>query len=91
MEVAVMDLSEVKLYLRIDTDDEDVLITELIGAAETYLINAGVLPDYSNSQYKLAVKMLVAEYYDGRTLNGTMGAMFKSIIVQLSSSKKEVE
>lgn len=87
----MMDLNEVKLYLRIDTDDEDMLITELIGAAETYLINAGVFPDYSNAQYKLAVKMLVGEYYDGRTLNGTMGAMFKSIIVQLSSSKKEVE
>lgn len=86
-----MDLDEVKLYLKLDTDDEDELILELISAAEMYLESSGITPDYINSQYKLAVKMLVAEYYDGRTLNGTMGIMFKSIIVQLASSQKEVE
>lgn len=86
-----MDLNEVKLYLRLDTDDEDELILELISAAEMYLESSGVFPDYTNPQYKLAVKMLVSEYYDGRTLNGTMGIMFKSIIIQLVASQKEVE
>lgn len=86
-----MDLNEVKLYLRLDTDDEDELILEFISAAEMYLESSGIAPDYTNPQYKLAVKMLVSEYYDGRTLNGTMGIMFKSIIVQLVASQKEVE
>ena len=86
-----MDLNEVKLYLRLDTDDEDELIFELISAAEMYLESSGITPDYTNPQYKLAVKMIVAEYYDDRTLNGTMGIMFKSIIVQLASAQKEVE
>lgn len=86
-----MDLDEVKLYLRLDTDDEDGLILEFISAAENYLKSSGIAPDYTNPQYKLAVKMLVSEYYDGRTLNGTMGVMFKSIIVQLASSQEEVE
>ena len=86
-----MDLSEVKLYLRLDTDDEDELILEFISAAEMYLESSGVFPDYTNPQYTLAVKMLVSEYYDGRTLNGTMGIMFKSIIVQLAAAQAEVE
>ncbi len=84
-----MDVEEVKLYLRLDTEDEDTLILELIAAAEMYLENSGVFPDYTNPQYKLAVKMLVAEYFDERTLNGTMGMMFKSIICQLVASQKK--
>lgn len=83
-----MDLDEVKLYLRIDTDDEDQLILDLVSAAENYLLNSGIYPDYGNSLYKSAVKMLVSDFYDGRGINGTMGVMFKSIITQLSSAQE---
>ena len=37
-----MDLEELKLFLRIDTEEEDTLIQGLQLSAEEYLLNAGV-------------------------------------------------
>lgn len=84
-----MDLEEVKLYIKVDSDEDDELIRELIVSAENYLLNAGIKVDYNNPQYKTAVKMLVADWYDQRGINGTMGFMFKSIIAQLSAAKSK--
>lgn len=56
----------VKKYLRVDTDTDDDQIKILIDAAKEYLTNAGVtaLPD--NYLYKLAIAMLVVNWYDNR-------------------------
>ena len=40
-----LDLEELKLFLRIDTEEEDALIQGLQLSAEEYLLNAGVTKD----------------------------------------------
>lgn len=64
-----MDLQELKMYLRIDGNDEDALIQSLQVAAETSLENSGVRKDYANELYKLAVRLMVSEWYENRIVN----------------------
>ena len=81
-----MDLDEIKLYLRVDTEDDDTLIESLKETAEQYLTNAGVKSHYENPLYCTAIKMLIANWYDTRDSAGgkdTISNMFKSIITQL--------
>ncbi|MCI1958184.1 MAG: head-tail connector protein [Clostridia bacterium] len=86
-----MTVEEMKLYLRVDTDDDDSLIASLITAAEKYIQNAGVSEFAAGKMpelYETAVKMLVNCWYDNRDSIGksdTISLMFKSIICQLSS------
>lgn len=61
-----MGLDEIKLYLRIDTDDEDELLSSLQLSAEEYLLNAGIEKDYERQLYKLAVKLLISNWYENR-------------------------
>ncbi len=61
-----MELDELKEFLRIDGTDEITLITGLQIAAEEYLTNAGIKKDYSKELYKLAIKLLVANWYENR-------------------------
>ena len=42
-----MDLEELKLFLRIDGEEEDSFIEGLQIAAEEYLTNAGIKKDYT--------------------------------------------
>ena len=79
-------LQEIKEYMRIDEDYEDLLIQTLITSAETYLSNAGAMADYENSLYKLAVKMLVLHWYENREVIGDakkLSYSLDSIITQL--------
>lgn len=61
-----MELDELKIYLRIDCTEDDALIGALQTAAEEYLSNAGILKDYDKNLYKLAVELLVANWYENR-------------------------
>lgn len=61
-----MDIEELKLYLRVDTDDEDPLIESLQIAAEEYLLNAGVKCSYERRLYGVAVKLIVSNWYENR-------------------------
>ena len=47
-------LDNIKDYMKIDSSDEDLVITALITSAETYLQNAGIKKDYQNELYNLA-------------------------------------
>lgn len=79
-------LDEVKEYLRVDGTDEDIGIQGLINAAEAYLTNAGVIKDETNELYKLAVKMLVVNWYENRQAIGKADKLafgLDSIISQL--------
>ncbi len=56
-----------KTYLRIDTDDDDVLVGTLLDAATIYLDNAGVpAPAESNALYDLALWGVTLYFYDHR-------------------------
>lgn len=81
-----MDLQEIKEYLRIDGDEEDNLLAGLQLAAEKYLENAGIAPNYDNELYKLAVKLLVCHWYETREPIGNAGELafsLRHIIAQL--------
>jgi uncharacterized phage protein (predicted DNA packaging) len=81
-----LELDELKLFLRVDGEEEDELIQGLQLAAEEYLINAGVNKDYSKELYKLAVKLLVTHWYNNREVTGKADRLafsLDTIILQL--------
>lgn len=81
-----MNLDDLKLFLRIDGADEDILIQSLQLAAEEYMGNAGVNKDYSRELYKLAIKMLVGHWYENRSVIGKADKLnfsLDTIITQL--------
>lgn len=63
-----MELEELKLYCKVDGDDEDDLLEDLKLGAEAYLTNAGVIKDYANPLYKIAIKLLSKHWHDNREL-----------------------
>ncbi len=63
-----MEIDELKNYLKVDEDDDDDLIKCLQLAAEEYLLNNGIIQCYEKELYKLAIKLLVAYWYDNRTI-----------------------
>lgn len=65
-----MELSEIKVYCRIDEDYDDSLIEMLKAAAEEYLKGAGIPVKYEDYTYKLTVLSLVRYYYDERVSSG---------------------
>jgi uncharacterized phage protein (predicted DNA packaging) len=67
----IIDLEEVKNWLRIDGEEENATLDILIGAAETYLLHAtGRTYDDSHNQAKLFCLVLVADWYENRELMG---------------------
>jgi len=79
-------LEKIKEYLKIDGNDEDITVQALITSAELYLKNAGVLEDYQNELYDLAIKMLVLHWYENREIIGNakkMAFSLDNIITQL--------
>lgn len=83
-----VDLDAVKAYCRIDTEDDDALLTSLMEVAVDYLEGAGVPASMAdNPKYIHAVKAQVLELYDhrGMTESVTLSAIpgIQNIIVQL--------
>ena len=88
-----MDLEELKLFLRIDGNDENLLIQGLQSAAEEYMLNAGVYKDYTKFLYSLAVKMLVGHWYENRSVVGKADKLAFSLdtmILQLKYTQVEL-
>lgn len=79
-----MELEEIKLFLRVDSDDEDTLIQDMQSAAEIYLLNAGVTQTYDNKLYCLVVKMLITHWYENRSVI-LIGSISKALEYSLSS------
>lgn len=59
-------IDDVKNYIRVADNEEDLQVSSLIESAQAYLTNAGVNQAESNPLYALAVKMLVSHWYDNR-------------------------
>lgn len=76
-------LAEIKLYLRVDDISEDEFIASLQIAAEEYLTNAGVVKDYTKELYKLAVKLLISNWYENRDIV-TIGTVSTKLDYSLS-------
>lgn len=92
-----MNLNDLKLFLKIDYDEEDDLIQGLQLSAEEYLTNAGINKDYSKELYKLAIKILVSHWYENRLVenvgkNTTKIAFgLDTILIQLKYSQGDVK
>ncbi len=65
----IITLEEARLWCRIESDTEDMLVVELIEFAEEYLYNAtGIRFDATNNVAKQFCKALICEQYEERTL-----------------------
>jgi uncharacterized phage protein (predicted DNA packaging) len=88
-----MTLDDVKLYLRVDTSDDDALIQSLITAAETYIkqqtgktkkiVGAEETDISTDELYNLCVKLLLAHWYENR---GVEKASSRNTIAKISHS-----
>lgn len=88
-----MELDELKLFLRVDGEDEDTLIQGLQLGAEEYLLNAGINKDYTKELYKLAIKLLVTHWYNNREVTGKADKLafsLDTIILQLKYTQTDV-
>jgi len=87
-----MELEEIKKYLKVDGNDEDDLLLGLQGAAEEYLVNAGVIKDYTKNLFKIAIKLLISHWYENRnavvvgSISKNMEFSLSNIIIQLKYS-----
>lgn len=79
-----MELEEIKLFLRVDSDEDDTLIEGLQLAGEEYLTNAGIIKDYTKELYKLAIRLLVSHWYDNRE-SVVIGSISKNLEFSLAS------
>ena len=94
----MIDLQEVKEYLRVDIEEDDQLLQMLITAAVEYLKNA-TGKEYPEKDEKgntityelekVYLKLLIAYWYENRTPAGKVGGEFsqmtKSLMLQLQN------
>lgn len=63
-----MELEELKLYLRIDSNDEDDVLRLMMGAAENYIVNSVGVFDKEDQQAKILFAAIVQDMFDNREL-----------------------
>lgn len=85
-------IEEIKSFLRIDGEEEDIILSSFFKSAKQYLSNAGIVENEENELYKLAVNMLVCGWYENRNptnsgSNNTQSFALRSIITQLKCSQ----
>ena len=84
-----MQASEIKEYLRIEHDEDDLMIETLITRAKIYIQNGVGKLDDKNELFKMAITVLVGHWYDNRELSRIGNASysiphsFEAIIQQL--------
>ncbi|MED1023360.1 head-tail connector protein [Bacillus mycoides] len=83
----VLTLEEAKRYVRVDGNEEDMLITSFIEAAEIYIKNAtSKNVDLKSELAKLAARILISHWYENREAVGKaeqLAFSLQSILVQL--------
>ncbi len=88
--VMLLTLEEVKQFLRVDADDDDMLINSLILTAEEYLKRAtGKTFNNDNNLAKLLCMVLVTDWYDNRELvAGRIGDKVRFVITSMLAQLK---
>jgi uncharacterized phage protein (predicted DNA packaging) len=91
-----LEIEEIKEFLKLDSSEDDSLITGLQLAAEEYLKNAGVTKNYSSELYKLVIKILISHWNENRTavvigsISKTLEFSLNSMIIQLQCLSGDV-
>lgn len=83
-----MTLQEVKEYLKIDYEDEDLLLNNLIIVADDYILSATGKAHKKSPKADLIRKLLIHEWYKDRSLiedkdAGKVRYIVSSIMLQL--------
>ena len=93
----IVTVEQMKDYLRIDGEDEEETLKDLISIAETYLLNAGATIKDNEGNYiglaQLAVKQLVVHWYENREAVGKSERLtfsLDNILTQLKFCYEEV-
>ena len=84
------EIDDVKLYLRVDGNDEDATISALIGAAKQFLAGAGVKEQPDNPLWMLCRNALCLHYYEDRGGTRQLSSTLQSMIVQLQYAPEVV-
>lgn len=79
------ELAELKLYLRIDGDGEDGLISALAEAAQQYMSEAGIPYEPDRMIWQLCRNQLVLNYYETRDGVAKLPAGLQALINQLKA------
>lgn len=67
-----MTLDDAKLYMRVDDDADDTLITSLITAAQQYIERkTGKVYKPEDELWNLCIKQLVSHWYENREVQAT--------------------
>lgn len=84
-----MTIDAVKEYLRVDIDEDDNAIKQMMAAAESYIVGAVGNYDSNNEKANLLFLAIVQDLYENRMLMVTeqqkkrMSYLYASIILQL--------
>lgn len=84
------EIQDVKEYLKIDDDEENTQIQEFIDIAVEELEDSGI-KDQSTKSYGMAIKLLVANYYEERrpqvigTVTANLSFSLERIILRLKA------
>lgn len=83
-----MELEEIKLFLRIDDDDDDLFLKLAYEAAKEYIIEAVGVCDETKARVKLLLLNLIADFYENRSLlnsknNNQLRHTIRTLVMQL--------
>lgn len=90
-----MTIDTVKEYLRVDIDEDDKIIQQMMAAAEGYIVGAVGKYDPENEKANLLYLAIVQDLYENRMLMVTeqqkkkMSYVYASIILQLQYQTEE--
>lgn len=92
----IVTLEDAKNWLKVETDEDDRLITALIKAAEGYIFNAtGRVFDDTNEVARTLCLLLVTDWYEDRDITRQPGQrvryIVESMIAQLQYCYEEEE
>lgn len=77
----IVTLEDAKNWLKVETDEDDQLITMLIKAAEGYILNAtGMEFDNTNEVAQTLCFLLIADWYEDRDLTRQPGQRVRYIV-----------
>lgn len=88
-----MTIDDVKAYLRIDTDDDDIIIDAMMQATEQYITDAVGSYDEENPKTKILYWLVIADFYENRVLTvkeadkQRLAHTVSSIIMQLQAEE----